>query len=205
MVVDSYSRLDLEQYGKALQFVGSLSGLFSENPTPLIDSRVVEKLFCHLTLSDDKSRLDVSFDAVTSAGFGVGVKTYGLSSESAKKKSEKIAEFTRDAREGVFSGLPGVDLAREVAQLRNARLASDAAELGIGLEGAFYHSLVRVPGGAYINEVAMEPIDIERIRPVNNLGSRQSRFPDGTTKNISFTDGKAQYSFNRSKNVLSGN
>jgi hypothetical protein len=135
----------------------------------------------------------------------VGVKTYGLSSESAKKKSEKIAEFTRDAREGVFSGLPGVDLAREVAQLRNARLASDAAELGIGLEGAYYHSLVRVPGGAYINEVAMGADRISRDprQSKHTWGARQSRCPRRHyEKHLVYVWQSPVLSFTRSKNAL---
>lgn len=203
MDVDSMSGVDVAEYERVLRFVGSLSGLFSDNVTPLIDPRVAEKLFCHLTSSQDKSRLDVSFDAITPDGRGVGVKTYGLASSKVSVKSEKIAEFTKDAGQGVFSGLPAREIAHEVSRLRNARLASDAAELGISLEGAFYHSLVRVPRAAFINEVALRPVDLSEIRPVNQQGVVQARFPSGPTGNVAFTDGHGHYSFSRAKNVLS--
>lgn len=203
MTVDSMSGVDLSEYERVLQFVGSLSGLFSDNVTPLIDPRVAEKLFCHLTSSYDKSRLDVSFDAIMADGRGVGVKTYGLGSSKVSVKSEKIAEFTKDAGQGVFSGLPAREIAQEVSRLRNARLASDAAELGVSLDGAFYHSLIRVPGAAYINEVSLGPIDISQIRPINQQGVVQDRFPAGVAGNVAFTDGYAHYSFSRAKNVLS--
>ena len=55
---------DEERYATLLRLVGSLSRLFSENDSPYVDSRFVERLFVQTTGARDLSRMDISFDAL---------------------------------------------------------------------------------------------------------------------------------------------
>jgi len=200
-MTQSFSGIDLGEYGKLLQFAAKISRLFSDSAIPLIDYRFVEKAFVKVTGARDLSRKDISYDASLTDRRGVGIKTFRFSVKSGKKP-EKIAEFTTDAKNGIFAGLPPESIAMVVASLRNARMASDATEVGIGLDGSFYHCLLRVPGGALVHEETMELIDEGQIKPLSRSGKLLSRFPGALNDHVWFTDGKKNYSFNRSKNVL---
>ena len=197
----SYSQIDIAAYSKLMQFAGRLSRLFSDTPTPLIDYRFVEKAFVAVTKARDLSRKDISYDAAMHNSVGVGVKTFGFSA-NAGHKLEKIAEFTTDAKNGEFAGLPPEAIASVVSDLRNVRLRSDAAEFGVSLDGSFYHCLLRVAGGAMVHEEDMVPIDQEAITPISAQGKALSKFPLEMKDHVRFTDGIKEYTFNRSKNTL---
>ena len=197
----AFSGIDLATYGKLIQFAGRLSKLFSDNETPLIDYRFVEKAFVAVTKSRDLSRKDISYDAAMADKSGVGVKTFGFNLKTGSK-IEKIAEFTKDAKNGAFAGLPPEAIAMVVSDLRNARLKSDAAEVGISLDTSFYHCLLRVPGGVAVHEEEMVPIDETSILPLGKNGKPMSRFPTSHDDHVRFTDGHKEYTFNRSKNTL---
>ena len=197
----AFSGIDLVRYGRLIQFAGRLSRLFSDNKTPLIDYRFVEKAFVAVARARDLSRKDISYDAAMADRAGVGVKTFGFNLNTGSK-IEKVAEFTKDAKNGAFAGLPPEAIAMVVSDLRNARLNSDAAEVGISLDASFYHCLLRVPGGVAVHEERMLPIDENSIVPLAKNGKRMSRFPTGERDHVRFTDGKKEYTFNRSKNTL---
>jgi len=201
MKSQSFSGVDLASYGKLIQFAGRLSKLFSDSPTPLIDYRFVEKAFVAATGSRDLSRKDISYDAAMGDRSGVGVKTFGFNPKTGHK-IEKIAEFTKDAKNGAFAGLPAEAIATVVSDLRNARLRSDAAEVGVSLDTSFYHCLLRVPGGVVVHEEEMLPIDEAAIVPLGQNGKALSRFPSAHDDHVRFTDGRKEYTFNRSKNTL---
>lgn len=201
MTQQSFSGIDLEGYGKLLKFAARLSKLFSDSPTPLIDYRFIEKAFVAVTKSRDLSRKDISFDASLPSGAGVGVKTFGFN-PVAGHKIEKIAEFTKDAKNGVFAGLPAESLAYVVSDLRNARLMSDAAEVAIDMEKSFYHCLLRVPGGAVVHEEEMHLVSKDSIEPLSPQGKVLSQFPSANDDHVRFRDGVREYTFNRSKNTL---
>lgn len=197
----SYSQIDIAAYSKLMQFAGRLSRLFSDTPTPLIDYRFVEKAFVAVAGARDLSRKDISYDAAMPNGVGVGVKTFGFSA-SAGHKLEKVAEFTKDAKNGEFAGFPPEAVASVVSELRNVRLRSDAAEFGVTLQGSFYHCLLRVAGGAMVHEEDMVPIDQEAIKPISAQGKLLAKFPLEMKDHVRFTDGIKDYTFNRSKNTL---
>lgn len=201
MTSQPFSEIDLELYGRLIQFAGKISNLFSDNKTPLIDYRFVEKAFVTVTESKDISRKDISFDALMPNRSGVGVKTFSFPAKGGSKQ-EKIAEFTKDAKNGVFAGLPDEALANVVSELRNARLISDAAEMRISLPESFYHCLLRVPGGVRVHEEEMLTIDIANIYPLSTGGKRIPRFSSGQDDHVRFSDGSKDYLFNRSKNTL---
>lgn len=201
MINTAFSGLDLASYGRLIQFAGRLSKLFSDSETPLIDYRFVEKAFVAVSKARDLSRKDISFDAAMANKAGVGVKTFGFNLKTGSK-IEKIAEFTKDAKNGAFAGLPPEAIAEVVSDLRNARLKSDAAEIGISLEKSFYHCLLRIPGGVAVHEEEMLPIDVALIRPIGQNGKPLSRFSTANDDHVRFTDGSKEYTFNRSKNTL---
>jgi hypothetical protein len=189
---------DEERYATLLRLVGSLSRLFSENDSPYVDSRFVERLFVQTTGARDLSRMDISFDAVKD-DIGVGVKTFLAGAGSSKR--EKIAEFTTFARDGRFAGLDKESLVHEVVSARNDRVVSDANEVGIDLSKSLYHCLIRMPGGAVVHEEAYGAIDVSGILPTDSQGNvlkSWSKMGNG----IYFTDGISQYSFSVAKNVL---
>ena len=185
------SNFEIGQYGLAIKFASAISGLYSSNDAALIDSRFVEKLFCSLTNALDLARSDVSFDAIFDNTRGVGVKTF-LAPKSGSHKYEKVAEFTRASAS--LAGLNDFELTRRVAELRNARIESDAAQFGIDLGNSFYHCLVRSSGSAFVHE---EPYSLISLGSIT-----QSGVVGDSTPTPKFSDGLNEYSYSRSKNVL---
>ena len=176
-----------------------MSRLYSDNPVAYVDSRFVERLFIHSTGAKDLSRSDKSFDALVSPDIGVGVKTF--LSVSGRSKREKVAEFPRYAQDGEFFGLTPKQLAIKVAGFRNQRVLSDANELAIALDKSIYHCLVRTSTGAVIHEEPYRIVDIANIQPTDRHGKVVSKWPT-QARGVFFTDGKSNYNYNTSKNVL---
>lgn len=56
-----------ENYLKMLTIAGSISKLFSDNTTPYINYRLVEKLFCKYFQAEDDTLFDTAFDALVLA------------------------------------------------------------------------------------------------------------------------------------------
>jgi hypothetical protein len=189
---------DEERYETLLRLVGSLSRLFSDNDSPYIDSRFVERLFVRTTGARDLGRKDISFDAVKE-DVGVGVKTFLAGTGNTKR--EKIAEFTTFARDGRFANLDKASLVREVVAARNDRVTSDANEIGVDLSKSFYHCLIRMPGGAVVHEESYGAIDIDGIFPTDSQGNVLQSWSE-MGNGVYFTDGISHYSFSVAKNVL---
>lgn len=189
---------DEERYATLLRLVGSLSRLFSDNDSPYVDSRFVERLFVQTTGARDLGRMDISFDAVMD-DVGVGVKTFLAGAGNSKR--EKIAEFTAFARDGRFLGLDIASLVHEIASARNDRVVSDANEVGIDLSRSFYHCLIRMPGGAVVHEENYGTIDEDGLLPTDSQGNVLGSWSE-MGNGIYFTDGISHYSFSVAKNVL---
>jgi len=188
------SNFELSKYTELLQAVASMSRLYSENEKAYLDSRFIEKLFIYTSKARDLSRKDNSFDAIVNNVSGVGVKTFGV--DSMSPKTEKIAEFTRLARQGVFKNLKAEELAITAAQYRNDRIKTDAEEYNINMASSFYHCLIRTKEGAIIHEEPYSYINVDNIKPIKG---KEFDSKEGSTH---FTDGLNNYSFNISKNVL---
>ena len=184
-----YSNLDSNKYETLLKSVASLSRLYSDSEVPLIHSRFIEKLFVETSLNEirDLSRQDISFDCLVNKNTGVGIKTFR---GDTNVSLEKIAEFNNLSSS--FEGLDTHALAETVSLARNNRIISDAKEVEADLNNSYYHCLVRRSGAAFIHEEPFELIDVRNLSLIPNTRSR----------NPSFTDGKSQYSFNRSKSTL---
>ena len=189
---------DEERYETLLRLVGSLSKLFSDNDSPYIDSRFVERLFVRTTGARDLGRKDISFDAVKE-DVGVGVKTFLAGTGNTKR--EKIAEFTTFARDGRFANLDKASLVGEVVAARNDRVSSDANEIGVDLSKSFYHCLIRMPGGVVVHEESYGVIDIDGILPTDSQGYVLRSWSE-MGYGVYFTDGISHYSFSVAKNVL---
>jgi hypothetical protein len=189
---------DHQRYASLVSAMGSLSRLFSENDSPYIDSRFVERVFSITTGARDLGRLDISFDAAIGE-VGIGVKTFLAG--SGKSKREKIAEFTTLARTGYFAGLEGERLAKRVVQERNIRVLSHASQVGVDVSRSWYHCLIRVPGGAIVHEEPYSIIDVEALKPTNSSGKVLKSWKQ-MKRGLYFTDGTNQYSFSIAKNVL---
>ncbi len=186
------SSVDFPTYEKLVKSVGSLSKLFTENNIPFLSSKFVEKLFVYTSASADLARRDMSFDAKTMSGAGVGVKTFGVTQLNGTK-SEKVAEFTADATKGIFANLGSDELAYTVASYRNARVLSDARIFDIDLDSSFYHCLVRSSDGCMIHEEPYQLINLDALK-----FDKQSSM----SKNPRFSDGTNIYSFSTAKNTL---
>lgn len=186
-------------YAELLRSIAKFSRLFSDNDSPYIDSRFVERVYAFTTGGQDIGRADCSFDVKFDSGEGVGVKTFLAS--SGDSKLEKIAEFNTLARKGEFEIKDRDLLVARVASARNGRLLSDAVEFGIDLTTSFYHALVRFPHGACVHEEDYQLIDLENLRPTRPNGSLLASWSD-MGSSIYFTDGQSQYGFNMSKSVL---
>ena len=199
--MNSLSKIDLQRYEQLVAVVGKMAGLYSESETAFVHSRFVERLFIYLTGARDLSRHDNSFDAVINDRIGVGIKTF-ITNGKASDSVEKVAEFTRNASQGDFNELSREELAHKVARMRNARILSVNGGFALDANSAFYHCLVRVPGGAHVHEEPYESIDLNNIRPTDPRGQSLSSFSDLRTGHVHFTDGVRKYMFNSAKNVL---
>lgn len=194
-----HSEINYDKYIQLLQAVASMSRLYSDNSIAYVDSRFVERLFIRSTGAKDLSRMDKSFDALVHPDVGVGVKTFLLTSGSAKR--EKVAEFPKYAREGEFLNLSPSQLATKVSEFRNKRVLSDAHELAITIPNSIYHCLVRTPKGAVLHEEPYELIDLGSLEPTDKTGKTLEKWPS-KSPGLYFTDGKSNYSYSISKNVL---
>ena len=196
----SLSGFDMEMYANAVAYMSRISRLYSTSSQAYIVYRFVEKLFCATTGADDLASQDISFDA-KKGDLGFGIKTFVATSGNVIKR-EKIAEFTKDASNGEFAHLDHEALAHRVAHFRNARVSSDAAEIGITTADNLYHCLVRVPGHAFVHEEPYDLIDIGNISPISMSGAALESFPQKTEGTVYFTDGKNSYQFITAKNTL---
>lgn len=190
---------DLKKYESLLKAVASMSRLYSNNDMAFIHSRFVEKLYVHCSNAYDLSRSDMSFDAKL-GDIGVGIKTF-VTSNISIGKSEKVAEFTKNASLGDFKGLTHYQNALKSAELRNNRVVSDANEYEIDMSKSIYHCLVRTTDFGMIHEEPYQLIDIDNIKPTDNRGNEVSQFSDFEGHTY-FTDGISKYTYNVSKNVL---
>lgn len=195
------SDLNFDKYKRILQFVGSMSSLYSNSDIPLIHPRLVEKLFCYVTGATDLGRQDSSFDACINGEVGVGVKTFRVDGHR-QWKTEKVAEFTKVAKSGFLQGKSQEELAFDISELRNARVLSDSAEYDIDLNRSIYHCLVRVPGGAYVHEEGYELVNPEDLKPTDPMGRDSSSFGHSPSGHVYFRDNANNYMYNVSKNVL---
>jgi hypothetical protein len=194
-----FSQIDEVRYLDDLAIVAGLSPLFSESLVPFVHSRFAERLFCLRTGYLDMSRKDISFDAISLDNKAVGIKTY-VAGPASTSKLEKVAEFTAYATKGNLAGITGESLAIKVADLRNARILSDAAEISADLSVSFYHCVVRTPGAIFFLEQKYETIQVNNLSPTDKFGFPSKDFSE--TGHVYFNDGTSDYAFNVAKNVL---
>jgi hypothetical protein len=196
---------DSKRYAQYLRAVGALSGLFSDNPKPLINYRTAEKLFNLQSGAEDVGRHDSSFDSrIPKAGMssiGVGVKTFTANSAN-DSSTEKIAEFSNPGFVKVLSKMKGKKLAQAVSDLRNSRVTSDSLQLGIDLTKSYYHCVVRIPGAVVLHEESYALIQTASLYPTDPRGKRISNWPTNLDGHLYFGDGSNLYTFHRGKNVL---
>jgi hypothetical protein len=188
---------DFDKYVRLLKPVASLSHLFSDNDTPYVSPKFVERLYMMSAGARDTAGDNSSFDAIAPVLVGVGVKTF-VAARSARHKFEKIAEFTADANAGVFDGLDSEQLLRKAIELRNARLSSDAIAYGINVSNAIYHCLIRLEGAAMIHEEPMSLVNVSMLHPSDADGKPLAVLSEKPV----MSDGRNVYSFNKSKRVL---
>jgi len=188
---------DLNKYLKLLKPVASLSYLFSDNEIPYINSKFVERLYVIAAGAQDTASDNSSFDAIAPIKVGVGIKTF-VSSKSSKSKTEKIAEFTKDANAGMFEGGDNEQLLRKAIELRNIRLKSDAISYGLDMSKAIYHCLIRIEGGAIIQEEPMTLVKVDKLYPVDGQGRELTKIGE----KVILSDGINTYSYNKSNRVL---
>ena len=192
---------DFDRYEALLKAVASMSRLYSDSNKAFIHSRFVEKLYVHCSSATDLSRSDMSYDAILNKTIGIGVKTF-VADNIAIGKSEKVAEFTRNAKLGDFKNMTTEQYAFKASELRNNRIVSDANEYSIDYRKSKYHCLVRAEGIAFIHEEPYSLVDVINIKPTDFRGNEVSRFVNDGEGHSYFTDGIARYRYDVAKNVL---
>lgn len=170
-------------YFEMLQLMASISRLFSESPTPYLDYRLTENLFCKYFEAQNDARSCTAYDARL-ANLGIGIKTFGINKEIS---TEKIAEFNK--LKPKLDRLHGIDLARQIALFRNERMAFSNSTYNVC--EAQYHIIGRQEGCLKVFNSPYEMVNIDTICDV-----------DDKETSISFNDGINEYSFNKSKSVL---
>ena len=201
-MISSISGYDEVAYAALVRRVGAMSQLYSDNGAPFIHSRFAERLFVFITGGRDLARKDNSFDVIVNGSIGVGVKTFVRSSKAPGSRSEKVAEFAKDASAGHFKNRSKEEIAVLAARLRNDRVVSNANVFSIDLSSSYYHCLVRVPGGAFVHEEPYGLINLDNLKPTNSRGVEIPNFALDGAGHVHFTDGLHKYIYNTSKNVL---
>ena len=187
-----------DMYRHLVQKVGSLSFLFSDNKTPLIDSRIAEKLFERASNGRSIARADEAFDVIAGSQFdiGVGVKTFIYKGAAY----EKIQEFTKIASRGGLE-LKSRELAEVIVRARTNKIEIGKRENALKNDGHIYHCLVRTNGSAFVHEETYSSIEWDNVVPIDANGNQLDDFIEDT-KGIRFTDGLSIYNFSKAKNVL---
>lgn len=179
------SWIENPEYFEALRVVASLSRLFSEEKTPMIEYRSAENLFIKYFGARNNARKCDAYDAILGK-YGIGIKTFGLNADGIQS-TEKIAEFNK--LQNILRPLCGEELATQLAIFRNERMfSSDAAN---NISDRFYHVVGRLEGKIRLFNTDYEPINVENIKLLSN---RKNGFK--------FSDGIHEYSYNYSKSTL---
>lgn len=172
-----------ERYVRYLVEVGGLSRLFSDSEVPYLYYRAHENAFCEAFGAQNLARGDISFDAKKS-NIAIGLKTFLYGNGES---FQKIAEFNSESKN--LREMENVDLARYVADLRNARLIF--AKNATGCDEMLYHLAVRGNGKISLAESQMDYINVAKIRII-----------DDKPNTLIFCDDLNNYSFSKSKSTL---
>ena len=171
------------EYYDMLTLVASLSKLFSENDTPYLDYRVAENLFCKYFQAQNDARSCTAYDARIE-GLGIGIKTFGVNNGHSV---EKIAEFNKLKPQ--LDPLEGYDLAYQIGTFRNERM--DLADRTYNVNESIYHIVGRKKASLTVFNTPYNRVNLDNLAEIKD-----------TPTSISFTDGREQYTFNKSKSVL---
>lgn len=184
MFYNSQTQSRKVKYKRLLNAAACFGKITSPKSTiPQISFRASESIFCRTFNASDVSSLDISIDAYKKTD-GIGIKTFQGSA------SQKVAEFN-DSKIYPIPSKP-YEIAQTVAFYRNKRLNQTASNLS--LEKMLYHYVYRKKDQKIqIFEEEMIPIDIDKVKLMD------SKFPHI----IKFSDGIKEYSFNKTKSVLS--
>lgn len=174
---------DNDDYFRMLRLMGQLSNLFSESEIPYIHYRVTENLFCKYQNAENLSRTDTAYDARIKET-GIGIKTFQINNNQS---TEKIAEF--NALSPTLKSLHGQELVQKLAEYRNERM--NFANRLYGIDTHLYHIIGRKKGNLVIFNTDYDFIDLENLCDIKE-----------TDKSVKFSDGKNNYTFNKSKSVL---
>lgn len=172
-----------ELYKEALQTVGSLSNLSSENTVPFLNYRVAENVFCKSFDAEDRTRADVSVDAVKN-GIGLGLKTF---LHGNGKSFQKVAEF--NSMSSSLRDLDAKSLVQKVCEARNYRIK--ATQDIYGLVDMHYHCVTRLESRFLLFEEPLVMVDCDSI---GNVVAKETT--------ILFDDSQHEYSFSLSKSTL---
>ena len=191
MPADIYSNLgaflsnwrENKTYFEMLQLMASISRLFSESPTPYLDYRLAENLFCKYFDAQNDARSCTAYDARL-ANLGIGIKTFGINKGASV---EKVAEFNK--LKPKLNGLAGYDLARQIAIFRNERMEFSNSTYDVN--ETQYHIVGRQEGCLKIFNTPYDFVKVDAICDVEDKDA-----------SISFNDGINEYTFNKSKSVL---
>ena len=166
-----------------LQLMASISRLFSESPTPYLDYRLAENLFCKYYNAQNDARSCTAYDARLQ-NLGIGIKTFGINKGSSL---EKIAEFNK--LKPKLDQLSGYDLAKQIAVFRNERM--EFANNTYDVCETQYHIIGRQEGCLKVFNTPYDKVNVDAICDVQDKDT-----------SIAFNDGINEYSFNKSKSVL---
>ena len=187
MTFNSFSASNISKYKAYLEMMGSLSGLFSDEPTPYLYYRISEKIYCLAFEACDMSRSDIALDAsINKIDTGIGIKTF---LRKNNKTFQKIAEFNK--AKNSYDNLKTIDLIYKIAELRNERI--EFAKRVSGVTNTIYHCIVRDKGVFKIFEEPMHKIDLSSIK-IHKENKHNNIY--------NFCDAYAEYKFNLSKSTL---
>ena len=176
-----------KKYTDLITGIAQLSSIYSDSDKPYLEYRSTEKMFCEAFSAENKTRQDVSVDAVKLKD-GIGIKTFVSSSNV--NKYEKIAEFV-NREKYPLNNKDFLQMIKEVAEYRNKRI-EDTLKL-FDINNTVYHYLVRSTGKIHICECPLISIDLDSIELLSDQSSGNK---------VRFKDKNFDYFFHLTKHTL---
>ncbi|MHA8109941.1 NgoFVII family restriction endonuclease [Lactobacillaceae bacterium Melli_B4] len=197
---DKYDSSERDEYINFLRLYAALSKMFnqksSETGAPYLDSKFQETIYARSFHSEDVDIGNTPHDIRSVFNknsndplrIGIGIKTW-LNSRPSYQKVMQLKSF-RDEINPLIDNSTKEDLANKLAEIKNSKLLTDYARLGLSEDQNIYHYVTRDSGRLLIQETSYPLIDVNTLEPLE-LTNTSFTFKD-RYKQYKYTFGDSQ-------------
>lgn len=194
-VWDRYDNEQREEYIRFIKMYASLSKLFnqkaSQTGAPYLDSKFQENIYARSFNSKDVDIGNTPHDIKSvfdDENIGIGIKTW-LNSVPSYQKVMQLKAYKDEIEQYRNKGTLE-ELAYKISEIKNTRMKSDYARLGLKEDRNIYHYITRDSGKMLIQETSYPLVDMNSLEPVQ-LNEKSFLFKD-KYKSYKYTFGDSQ-------------